>query len=156
MNYTIDVVALDVQPALCVRIRARPEELGQMFLNWLPRIHDVALAANADMAGMPYARYLNVSEPEFEVEIGLPTTDPLTGNGDIVSGLLPAGPAAVTWHIGHYEDLGDAHAALAAWVAANCRVAAGGPWEVYFADASDDDDPEQWRTKVVLPLFPLD
>lgn len=152
MKYTIDVVALDIQPALCVRIRSRPEDLGQNFLDWLPRIHDVALAAEEDLAGAPFARYLDVSGPEFEVEIGLPTTKLLRGSGDILPSQLPAGPAAVTWHIGHYEDLGAAHAALAEWAAANSRIASGGPWEVYFADGDDDDYPEQWRTKVVLPL----
>lgn len=153
MTYTIDVVALEAQPALCVRIQARPETLGQKFLDWLPRIHDATLACAGAMAGMPFARYLNVSEAEFEVEIGLPTTELLCGSGNIVSCVLPPGPAAVTWHIGPYEELGNAHAALAAWAAANSRVAAGGPWEIYFADEEEDEYPERWRTKVVLPLF---
>lgn len=152
MTYTIDVVALEPQPALCVRIRSRRETLGQKFLDWLPRIHDVMLAAHGDMAGMPFARYLNVSGPEPEIEIGLPTTALLRGSGEIIPCLLPAGPAAVTWHIGHYKNLGKAHAALTGWTAANSRVAAGEPWEIYFADEAEDDFPEGWRTKVVLPL----
>lgn len=152
MTYTIDIVALEAQPALCVRIRARPEALGQKFLDWLPRIHDATLARAGAMAGMPFARYLDVSGTEIEIEIGLPTTELLCGSGNIVSCVLPSGPAAVTWHIGHYDELAQAHAALAKWAAANGRVAAGGPWEIYFADEAEDDFPERWRTKVVLPL----
>lgn len=155
MNYTVEVVSLESQPALSARFRARPEDLGQKFLELLPRILDVAIAANGEMAGAPFARYLDVSGPELEVEVGLPLADLVAGNGDILCKPLPAGPAATTWHVGHYEGLGNAHAALAEWVRANRRVAAGGPWELYYSDPSDDDDPRGWRTQVVLPLVPL-
>jgi len=154
MSYTVEIVSLEAQPALAARFTARPEDLGRKFLELLPKILNVAEAADGEMAGAPFARYLGVQGTELEVEVGLPLAEPIDGDGEIVAKPLPAGPAAVTWHIGHYEELGKAHAALAEWAKANSRTAAGGPWEVYFSDPADDDDPKGWRTQVVLPLQP--
>ena len=154
MSYVIEVVTLEAQPALSVRFRARPEDLGRKFLELLPQVLDVTESQHGEMAGAPFARYLDVAGPELEVEVGLPLTTTLEGNGQVLSKPLPGGPAVMTWHIGHYEELGKAHAALAEWVSTNQREVAGGPWEIYFSDPSDDDDPKGWRTQVVLPLIP--
>lgn len=155
MSYSVEIISLEAQPALLTRFRARPENLGQKFLELLPQILEVVLATDGEMAGAPFARYLDVSGPELDVEVGLPIVAPVPGKGNVICKPLPAGPAAVTWHIGSYEELGNAHAALAEWARANGRTAAGGSWEVYISDPSDDDDPSGWRTKVVLPLVPL-
>jgi hypothetical protein len=64
----------------------------------------------------------------------------------------PAGPAAVTWHVGSYQGLGNAHHALEEWASKNNRKPAGPPWESYVTDPGQEPDPQKWRTQVFLPL----
>jgi effector-binding domain-containing protein len=61
----------------------------------------------------------------------------------------PAGTVACTVHMGAYQRLGDAHAAIRAWCAQQQRAFAGPNWEIY---GHWTDDPEQVRTDVFYLL----
>jgi effector-binding domain-containing protein len=65
--------------------------------------------------------------------------------------VLPAGPVAVTVHIGPYDAMEPAYAALASWVSGRGGQLAGDPWEVYFSDPEQRPDPSTWRTEIVQP-----
>jgi effector-binding domain-containing protein len=62
---------------------------------------------------------------------------------------LPGGPAIGTEHIGPYDTLGLAYAALSAWLSEHGATAASPPWEVYFSEPTGD--PATWRTGVLQP-----
>ena len=64
--------------------------------------------------------------------------------------VLPAGPVAVTMHIGPYDAMEPAYAALASWVGDRGGQLAGDPWEVY-SDPEQRPDPSTWRTEIVQP-----
>jgi effector-binding domain-containing protein len=70
----------------------------------------------------------------------------------VTAAATPAGRAAVTAHWGPYDRLGDAYAALAAWLAAR-GLASRLQWEVY-GDWSDD--PAKLRTDVYHLIEPED
>jgi effector-binding domain-containing protein len=100
-------------------------------------------------AGMPYARYQVLGEGRFDVEAGFPATTPVPGQDDVEPSSLPAGPAAVTVHVGPYDEVSAAYEALTAWVAERGEVA-GAPWEVYLSEP--DADPPS--TEIWLPYRP--
>lgn len=96
--------------------------------------------------GMPYARYRVLGEGRFDVEAGFPAATPVPGQDDVEPSSLPAGTAAVTTHVGPYDEVAHAYEALVAWVEEHGE-ATGAPWEVYLS-APDADPP---TTEVWLP-----
>lgn len=61
----------------------------------------------------------------------------------------PSGEAAMVVHMGPYEELGKAHAAIVDWCAANGRVPEGTNWEIY---GHHEEDPARRRTDVFYLL----
>jgi effector-binding domain-containing protein len=104
------------------------------------------------MAGPPFARYYSVVPEAVDFEAGFPAASPVPEHGDVHAVELPGGPAATTTHLGPYEAMEPAYAAIADWIREHGRQAEGAPWEVYFTDPGSVPDPAQWRTKVVQPL----
>jgi effector-binding domain-containing protein len=78
----------------------------------------------------------------------------IRGKGRIKSGTLPGGEVVSTVHVGAYDHLPDAGAALAAWAEAHGRAATGPNWELYVTDPGVEPDPTQWKTEVIKPLAP--
>lgn len=83
---------------------------------------------------------------------GLPVPGGLTGEGRIEIGELPGGALATTAHLGPYDKLSEAHAALRSWLAKEGRSPTGAPWESYVTDPTEQPDPEKWETRLFHPL----
>jgi effector-binding domain-containing protein len=67
-------------------------------------------------AGPPFIRFLVIDmEALLQLELGVPVAAPMTETGRIRPGILPAGRYVVLRHIGNYDGLIDANAALQQW-----------------------------------------
>lgn len=153
MGYDITIAPVDRRPTLVARFHAPPHELGARFLEWLPRVADVVIAAGCRVVAAPFARYLGADGDVLHVEAGLVLDREVRGQDDIFAADLPGGHVAKTVHVGSYATLGEAHSALRAWVASNGRSVTGAPYELYVSDPSEgDDDPAHWRTEVYIPV----
>ena len=76
---------------------------------------------------------------------------PVEGDGNVVPYELPACEAATTTHIGSYGALGDAYAAIEAWMKDNRREPLGNiMWDEYWSGPEVPED--QARTEVFQPL----
>lgn len=89
------------------------------------------------------------AEGSFAIEAGVLVDAAFLGAGIVVCSATPGGRAAVTEHLGPYEKLAEAHAAVREWCAANGRVLAGPNWEIY---GHWHEDPAQLRTEVFYLL----
>jgi effector-binding domain-containing protein len=108
------------------------------------------------MVGPPFARYhlaAGGGEGRFDLEAGIPVDGPFPETEEIRARELPGGDAIATVHVGSYERLGDALAALAAWRAEHGREPAGASWEIYVDDPSAVPADEV-QTRIVEPLAP--
>lgn len=152
-TYDVRKESVDPQHTLVIRTEVLPHELGDALGKILPRVSAYVAEKGATVSGRPFARYLGFGD-KLEIEAGLPVSEAVEGAGDIETGQLPGGEAAVTTHIGPYDELPQAHAALVSWTFANKRKANGGPFEIYLTDPGDEPDPGKWQTRVVLALEP--
>src|SRR5690606_27008339 len=100
--------------------------------------------------GPAFARFTFLPET-VAVEAGFPVPHQVAGDGAVEPSRLPGGPAAVTTHIGRYEELDKAYEAVNRWLAEHGRAQAGPHWEVYHTDPNAEPDPTAWRTEVVVP-----
>ena len=151
MGYEVWVEQLDAQPVAFVRERCRPDELGGLFDRILPEVYAHVMTQPDGPAGPPFARYLSFTDEAVDVEIGVPTAGEIASAERIRTGELPGGSCAVLTHEGHYDGLGQAHAAMHEWLTSHGHEIRAG-WESYVMDPGGEPDPAKWRTLVVYPL----
>jgi AraC family transcriptional regulator len=152
MDYSITKKEIPPQPVLVVRRRVKPSEIAATLAAEFHRIFLHAQKTGAAIAGQPLTRYLEWGPGLVTIEPGLPITAPVSGEGDITADTLPGGLAATTTHVGPYDKLTEAHAALQIWIEAQGFVSRGAPWEIYVTDPGDYPDPKDWKTEIFWPV----
>ena len=152
MAYDIEVRELQPQSVVAVRVSVPVEAIPTIMGEVFGELYAYVGRAGLTPAGMPYARYHSFGTEEMDMEVGSPVAGPAEGQGRIVSGELPGGPAAVTWHIGPYDTIVAAYDAITAWMQEHGREPAGAPWEAYWSDPATVTDPAEYRTEVFWPI----
>lgn len=154
MAYTIDVQQLNAQPILCVRRRVKRDDIAATIGSSLGAIVAYAMQHGSAINGHPITRYSEMGtgmvtmEPAMRVS-SHPPADP---TGAVINDTLPAGPAAVTTHMGSYDQLPAAYAALEIWMHESGYKPSGAPWEDYITDPAEVPDPKDWRTDIYWPV----
>lgn len=154
MEYQVETHHQQRQPYVAVRtttpMAAIGTSMGELFgrlYGWLGAHHETA-------TGAPWARYLSVGPDEVEVEVAAPVRTEAVGDGGVSSGVLPACEVATTLHVGPYDHLEDAYAAVSTWLQAHGRQPSGAMWEVYLNGPDTEPDPGRWKTLVCYPYMP--
>ena len=151
--YEIETRTLQAQPTLTMHGIVAVEDIKA----WLGKAYEAverhASRIHASFAGPPFARYRSLDDTfeKFEIEAGLPVLLAVEGDNGVAASELPGGPAAVTVHVGAYDEMTPAYAAINEWLAVRGAAADGAPWEVYFTDPNEQPDPTAWRTEIVQP-----
>ena len=151
--HEVESRTLAAQPTLVVRGKLAVDEIKE----FLGRAYHLVAARTQEcgihFAGPPFARYraLDPEFTEFEVEAGFPVIALVPCSGEVEPSDLPAGDVAVTWHIGPYDGMKAAYAALQSWIEDRDGVPTGVPWEVYHTDPNEEPDPSESRTEIFYP-----
>jgi AraC family transcriptional regulator len=152
-----DITVTDVPAihALVARRRVGREEIATAIGEILPGLFGFATAHGLAMSGPPFTRYPEFGMGTLVVEAGVPLAAPATGElpPGVEALTIPAGPAAVTVHHGHYERLPETYRELETWLEREGRKAAGPPRETYLTDPGEYPDPETWRTEIAQPVL---
>jgi effector-binding domain-containing protein len=152
--YEVRSETRNAQPTAVARAALGVDEIGP----WLAATYGALAAAlreqGAAPAGMPFARYRALGDGRFEVEAGFPVAAPVAQDDVVTPSTLPDGPIAVTTHMGPYDAMQPAYAALLAWIEEQGGRAEGDPWEVYSTDPVEHPDPATWRTDIAQPYRP--
>ncbi len=135
-------------------MRVARHELPAAIAEGVGKVYMYAQQAALALAGQPFTRYQSMGPGLLSIEVGMPLAADATGNGEVESGVLAAGPAAVAVHAGPYDQLGETYAAVERWIEAQGAQPGGAPWESYVTDPADHPDPADWRTEVCWPLAP--
>jgi effector-binding domain-containing protein len=140
---------IDRYTAVC-RGEMPPTALPGWLANAFHAVADYLKGARVEPIGPPFARF-TFMDGVVAVEAGFPVREEIAGSPPVEPSALPDGPAAVTTHIGRYEDLERAYTAIHTWLSGHGYTAAGPHWEVYYTDPNAEPDPARWRTDVVQP-----
>jgi effector-binding domain-containing protein len=162
MSAAPEIVTRAAQPYAAVRARVTMAELsglgarfGEVFA-WLG-------ARGLAPAGAPFFRY-NVIDMarELEVDVGVPVAAAVDGDGNVVSGVLPAGRYATLTHVGHPSELYGITGTLLDWAAGQGLTwdmspgEEGERWgarlETYLTDPSEEPDMSKWVTELAFRL----
>lgn len=148
MAYEVVLRELVEQPTAIVCGRLTTSELPAFLGGAFGEVIGVLSQQGLAPAGMPFSRYRPV-DGGFDVEAGFPCSGVVRAQGRVEPSTLPGGPAATTHHVGSYETVGDAYAAVQGWLAEHGRQVVGAPWEHYLD--GPEVPPERTRTDVVFP-----
>ena len=151
-GYEVRPHTIDGQLTAVVEATLPVPEIGPWLARTFGMIAEVLAARGVPPAGPPFARYHRIDAGErFSVQAGFPVADLIERMGEVRPSSLPGGPAAMTVHIGPYEQMEPAYAALAAWIGGHDGEPVGDPWEIYLSDPARQPDPATWRTEIVQP-----
>ncbi len=132
-----------------VRKEIAQTELGEWIDDALGQIFPALGTAGLHPTGPMVCRYHTWADDRTDCEIGFPISGPAPGG--LESSETPGGRSAVTVHVGRYEGLGNAYAALSDWMESEGVAPGTGPYEVYL-DEMGSVPPDEMRTEVVWPL----
>jgi effector-binding domain-containing protein len=152
MTYDVEIRQLDRQPAATIRITTTPKEIGPTLAEVLPEVGRYLQRSGVSASGPPFARYHAYERDRVDMEAGMPVSGPVTGGSRVQPSDLPSGSAATVWHVGPYDKLFRAWAALQAWLKENSWEEAGPGWEMYVTDPGEEPDSSLWKTQVVQPV----
>jgi DNA-binding transcriptional MerR regulator len=139
-----DVVCVAARTSLATIVQT----IGECFGELMGYVQEHGL----QMAGPPFIAYPDrIHEEEGTIECCFPIAGAAEPQGRVEPRHYAGGPVAWTRHVGPYDQVGAAYAALDAWVAENERQVAGPPREVYLNDPQTTA-PEDLLTEVVWPL----
>ncbi|GAA0809466.1 GyrI-like domain-containing protein [Spirilliplanes yamanashiensis] len=150
------------QPYVAVRGHVTMQTVGHVAAR-VSEVFDWLGERGIDAAGAPFLRYEVIDMVGvLAIAAGVPVAQPVTGDGEVVAGELPAGRYVVALHTGHPDTLEAATRDLLDWAAAQGLAfdVAPGPdgeqWgarlETYLSDPAEEPDLSQWRTELAFRL----
>jgi effector-binding domain-containing protein len=151
------------QPYVSFRGRVRTGGFGEIA-DRIPELFGWLAARGTEPLGGPFLRYnLIAPQGEFDVEAAVPVAVAPNPEGDVRSGVVPAGKYATVTHFGHPDQLFGVTSALLAWareqgLAWDMNEAADGEhWvgrlETYKTDPRVEPDPHKWETELAFRLL---
>ena len=123
MSYPVRICTVTPRPLAVVRARVTHRDLGSTIQAILAESAVYTFLKDADVRKHGHNIILYWDQ-EDEVLLS-------TDQGRATCSGTPGGAAATVAHIGHYDRLGEAHAAIRTWCRQHGHPIAGPNWEVY-------------------------
>ncbi|MFK4088851.1 GyrI-like domain-containing protein [Kribbella sp. NPDC020789] len=153
-----EIVELAERPYVALRGTVQMDGISA-FADRMRDVIDWLAAREIAPNGAPFFKYDVVDmENGLVMEVGFPVDDVQSGEGEIVTGVLPAGRYATTVYHGHPDGLVKATGALLDWGEAEGVEwdADGDRWasrlEIYLSDPREVPNMDDWDTELQFKL----
>jgi effector-binding domain-containing protein len=152
VTLTRDIQMLDLAGTCTAVVRGEMprDELPAWLAGVFSTVRDSLHQTRVARTGPPFARYTFLGDT-VAAEAGYPVAREIPGDGLVEPSRLPAGPAAVTTHVGSYDYLSHTYLGLRTWLRDRGYTPVGPHWENYLTSPFTDPDPTHWRTEMVMP-----
>lgn len=154
MGYTIVTRELAPQAIVSTRDRRPKDDIPAFLGASIGELFGRLGLLGVEPAGPPFVLYHEFGPDEIDAEACVPVMQIDADSGTVQARVLPAVTVASTLHVGRYEDLGAAYAALTDWIASHGFDIAGAVQERYLNGPGDQLRPEDYRTEVEIPVTP--
>lgn len=142
------------EPGATARIRLRipkhqiHEVMGQARQELLRTVSEQGIGP----PGLVFSHHFWLEREVWDFELGIRVERPVTPQGRVEAGEIPATKIARTVYEGSYEGLANAWREFEEWLEAqNCETAVD-YWEFYLTGPESGLDPSGWETELQRPL----
>lgn len=146
----IQLIELGEQSTVFIRTRTTLSDLPRLIGESYGKIGAYFAELGRHPADAPYVAYYNLDMQNLDVEMGFPVATPLPEKGELRSGVLPAGRAALCMYRGPYSEMVPVYEEMAAWIKENGFEPTGTSYEYYYNDPSFPEC--EYLTKIILPI----
>jgi effector-binding domain-containing protein len=154
MNYAVTTFRIPAQRVVSIRSRVRDADLPEFLGMAFAEIYGYLTDTDVEPDGHPSVLYHEFG-PEIDAEVAVPIKTDVVPAGRMTVRCLPAMTVARTWHVGPYELLSEAYAALTRWTKDRDLAPVGPVREHYLTGVADGVPPERYRTVIDLPVMPV-
>lgn len=149
---TFELIDRAAQPTAVIAIETTPDGIGSALGQAFAEVQAALGRAGVAPVGPPFARYFEYSPALVDLEAGCPVGAPVSGDGRVKPGELPAGRIAQAWHAGGYDTVAETYGRLETWIRELGHTPAGPPWEVYLTDPAREPDSSHRMTQILWPV----
>jgi effector-binding domain-containing protein len=154
MRYRVEIRDVPRTLFAVARATCSHADVGLALGEAMQRMLDPMRQLDLQPTGAPFCRCTDWRDRDCDIEIGVPVRQPVPKTVELSGIELGGVKAAYTRHVGPYEELAKAHAAIRSWIKENGKASAGSPWETYVTDPREEDDPRRWVTDIYWPIAP--
>lgn len=148
------------QPYMGIRTQAAMDALPHVIPEALDAVFAWLAARGIAPAGAPFIRYHVIDmAAQLDIELGVPVSSTIAGDGRVQAGELPAGRYASLIYTGIDNGI-EGNRALIEWAAANGIQwdrwddprgdAFRSRYETFLTGPDENPDPAQWQTEVAI------
>jgi effector-binding domain-containing protein len=148
-----EILQTEAHPAAVIRLTIPRSEMMKAFGPAAGELMATLASQGIRPGGALFAHHLNLSRETFDFNLGVEVSSPVTAEGRVQPGELPAAMVARAVYSGAYEGLPAAWGEFDGWLKANGHAPAVDLWEVYSVGPQSSPDPANWRTELNRPLM---
>ena len=146
------IVTLPARPIALLPLRIARDQMPTVFAPAVRELVTTVQAQGRGPVGPVFAHHRRLVPGEWDFEVGVAVSAPVTTAGRVVPGTWRAMRAARTVLHGGYEGLPGAWPELERWIAASGLAGAEDFFEVYTVTPDSASDPADYRTELIRPL----
>jgi effector-binding domain-containing protein len=150
----IEVFNKEAEIAVAVKFEAVAfTKMAEIMVEGYQKLMAYVAKCGKQLTGAPYCKYTNGSADfmKFDIELGVPVSEPLPKQGDIYMSKTCEGKAITAIHKGAYKDIEKTYAPMMQYLAENKLKSTGVYYDYYLSNPADTPESEL-LTKVVFPL----
>jgi effector-binding domain-containing protein len=152
MTYDISRRVIPDQRILSIRDRLVQSELPAFLGRSFGELFGHLRLLGVEPQGEPFVIYHAFGWDDTDLEVCVPIAAEVVASGRITARLLPGESVAQTLHVGPYDELATAYAAVTAWIRRNGFEVAGPVRERYLNGPADAVSPTAYRTILEMPI----
>lgn len=153
-TYEVEQVETSAQPYVGIKTSssADPEDIGMAMSEAYGKVMSYLSSNDVEASGPPISINISYDEQKAEMICAIPVDDLIEVEGDLESGQTYQGLALKTVYMGNYDDIGNAHQDINAYISYYNYERNGQPWEVYITDPMTEPDTSKWETQLYYPI----
>ncbi|HEV8403364.1 MAG TPA: GyrI-like domain-containing protein [Candidatus Limnocylindrales bacterium] len=155
MDYMIAAHHIEPQAIVSIRDRRTQDDLPGFIKAAIPELMGRLRLLGVAPSGPPFVIYHDFGADGIDAEASVPIREEIATAGQIGSRVVPAMTVARTVHVGPYEKLGDAYAALWSWIRSHGFEIAGPVRERYLNGPGERVPPTEYLTEIEMPIVPV-